>query len=507
MNSRACLEKVQKKDKMPIEATEELLKGVIDYLERSKDQTTQGDLLDAIDKLTIKIGRSHEKIEENTTVIRNSVTELSSTISTSPSTYSSKASPRSWATVASAASTHPKAHINKETEVIVRLNDTDKKQELKGHEISRIASDINNSISQKDITTKGIRAVKKLPSGDIAIHTVNAEEAEKLRNNSSWTTVLGKKAKTVLQTHAVMINSVETKKFDLITPEGRVAAIKSIKEDNEDIESLKDMEIVYISWRTKSSATQEYNTMVIEVTTPEMGNSMLDNSLVIGGEIRACSVFNKACRTIQCFKCYHHGHTTIQCTKEERCGHCAGEHSTRSKACPPNAKVVCCVCKGPHKPWMKICPEKAKEIQRILYQVSITPSRFLTQTRVTVNGKPTTDDEAYGVAAMEVDAFESQSFQGIQHNEAQLNKDQDKRRKNTAVTTGGLGKVPDLSQGSQNTPRGRGTTRSASPAKEKPKGFRNRNEEADKGGNYSAVNRAPLGEVSSNVGTRSSLKQ
>lgn len=116
--------------------------------------------------------------------------------------------------------------------------------------------------------------------------------------------------------------------------------------------------------------------MVVEVTDPVMGNTILNNHLVMSKQLRACSVFNMACRTIQCFGCYHHGHTTVQCTREERCGYCGGSHATQSESCPEGHKAKFCVCGGGHKPWMKSCPEKQKEIQRVLYQKSMTPHRF-----------------------------------------------------------------------------------------------------------------------------------
>ena len=115
----------------------------------------------------------------------------------------------------------PRNTVNKNTEIIVCLNDSEKKQQLGERESKRIVADINACITAKDIQAKDIRAVKKLPSGDLAVHAISAEEANKFRDNSTRTEVLGRKAKAVVQTYAAMVSGVEVEKFDLITAEGR----------------------------------------------------------------------------------------------------------------------------------------------------------------------------------------------------------------------------------------------------------------------------------------------
>ncbi|KAG7001977.1 hypothetical protein G7Y79_00030g065100 [Physcia stellaris] len=235
-------------------------------------------MMDAMDKMTAQFSRGHAKMEESNAMIRHGITEITTSLKSS-STSTIKAGPRNWAAVA-AAPPAPRTTANKNTEIIVRLNDSEKKQQLSQYETTRIANEINTCITEKDIQAKGIRAVKKLPSGDLAIHAVNAEEAEKLRDNSAWTAVLGKRARAVVPTYAVMVSGIEVKKFDLTTADGRETAMRKIREENENVEELKGMEILYMSWRNKPTAMQQYHTLVIEVSTPEMGNSMLDNSIM-----------------------------------------------------------------------------------------------------------------------------------------------------------------------------------------------------------------------------------
>lgn len=88
-----------------------------------------------------------------------------------------------------------------------------------------------------------LRAVKRLPSGDFAVLTINNEEAEKLRNNSHWAGALGGNARVVTRTCGIMINGVRVKDFEMTNKD---RAIEHIKVSNTDIEALHGMDIKWI---------------------------------------------------------------------------------------------------------------------------------------------------------------------------------------------------------------------------------------------------------------------
>lgn len=501
-NTKFMLAQVQKKESMPMVVTELFPGEVIRYMELTKNLPMQTDAMNVLDKLTTKISRSHEKLEEDSTIIRKIIIEFSLPSSSSSSIYS-KNSSQSWSFivsfgVASKASTirKPKPTVNKNTEIIVRLNDSEKKQALQKVSPQNIVEDINTRIMQLEAATKGIRAIKKLPSGDIAVHTVNEEEADKLRNNSAWTAVLGKKAKAVVQLYAIMVTGIEKEEWDLRSEESRAAATRKIQDQNEDVEALRNMEITWIRWRqTRIPKDQKYATMIFEVSTPEMGNAILDLSVMVGRQVRACSMFNKACRTIQCFKCYHYGHTTVQCTREERCGHCADAHPTNSKACLTGFKPKCCLCGGGHKPWQKECPKKKKEIQRILIAKDMTPHRFEIRGRVAATKDISYfNDDSFGNPGSQLMALDGPETTGKECT-GEYN---DKRFKN-GIIFGGT-RTPNLSQAPTGNKR---TSRSISPAKGRGKAAQ---EEADKGGAYFGTNRTPLTQRDVNTVTRSSQR-
>lgn len=491
VETKAMLVRVLKKDNPPIATTEQWLHAVIDYLEQTKNQTNQIEILEAIDKLTAKVSRNHENIEENTTVIRKTITDLSSHTSSSP--FNTSLSPKSWSSIAAQpAKPAPKPAINKDTEVIVRLNDKDKKEELRKQDTKAIIQQVNEKIKEFDITTKEIRAIKQLQSGDIAIHTVNAEEANKLRDNSAWTTVMGPKARTAIQTHAVMISGVEAKDWNLSTPETRSKAIQTITKQNQDIEAFEGMDIVWIGWRVKPAIDQQYATMIIEVTDPVMGNAILNESLVVGRQLRACSIFNKAARSIQCFKCYKYGHITTQCSHSEACGHCAGEHSTRSGLCTQGYSVKCCACGGAHKPWEKSCPKKREELQRIRDQVAMTPSRFPVRGALTARANARSYFDT--TTAMDWDITKS-SLTDTNAQESRKTKPRKLLNRLANFNT------PDTL--TKKTISSQRSARSRSPTKrnENTGSIKDRRDEAEKGGDYvaSSTNRSPLGSISENI--------
>lgn len=109
-----------------------------------------------------------------------------------------------------------------------------------------IVEDINARIMQLEAAIKGIRAINKLSSEDIAVHTVNEGEAIKLRTNNAWTAVLRRKAKVVIPTYAIMVNGVEIEEWNLKSAESRAAAIQKIQNQNKDVKKLRGMEIVWI---------------------------------------------------------------------------------------------------------------------------------------------------------------------------------------------------------------------------------------------------------------------
>lgn len=131
-----------------------------------------------------------------------------------------------------------KAAINKDLEIVVRLNSAEQKAILKDVATDVILKDLN--IRMRRMGRHPVRAIKGLPSGDLAILTISNGEAEILRKESVWTEVLGRNARIVTKTYGIMINGVRIADFNMANKD---KAIEHIKSSNADIQALKWMEI------------------------------------------------------------------------------------------------------------------------------------------------------------------------------------------------------------------------------------------------------------------------
>lgn len=65
------------------------------------------------------------------------------------------------------------------------MNNKDKIQELKKQGPALILQQINEKIQEFSISAKKIRAIKQLQSGDFAIHAINEDETNKLRDDTT----------------------------------------------------------------------------------------------------------------------------------------------------------------------------------------------------------------------------------------------------------------------------------------------------------------------------------
>jgi len=80
-----------------------------------------------------------------------------------------------------------------------------------------------------------------------------------------------------------------------------------------------------------------------------MTNTIFDFSLIMSKQVKSISIYNKACKIIQCFKCYYYEHITIQCTREKRCDHCVESHATNFEVYMIDFKSKCYLCEEDYK--------------------------------------------------------------------------------------------------------------------------------------------------------------
>lgn len=124
--------------------------------------------------------------------------------------------------------------INKDQEIVVCLNNSEQKAIFKDISTDVILKDLNTYINKMGGHC-ALRAIKRLPSGDFAVLTINNPEAEKLRSNTQWAGALRSNARVVTRIYGIMINGVRVVDFDMTHKDW---AIEYIKASNIDIKGL-----------------------------------------------------------------------------------------------------------------------------------------------------------------------------------------------------------------------------------------------------------------------------
>jgi hypothetical protein len=104
--------------------------------------------------------------------------------------------------------------------------------------------------------------------------------------------------------------------------------------------------INHVDWCHKPKPGKATGTIVISFMTRAGANSALVAGCIsFEDQIKNTIRYSKACKVLQCFKCYEYGHITRQCRNEEDCGHCAGGHPTKD-CLDPTGNKTCALCKG-----------------------------------------------------------------------------------------------------------------------------------------------------------------
>ncbi|KAG9511473.1 hypothetical protein KCV07_g10146, partial [Aureobasidium melanogenum] len=198
-------------------------------------------------------------------------------------------------------------------------------------------------------------------SGDYLLLAKDAATAERLiKNGPKWVTCLGGNAEVITPTYGVMVTNIPVSTFN---PQEQQQMKQMLVGENYQL--LHGYEINHLDWLLKPKPGQATGTMVISFLSKAGANAALAAEILAWeGGIKRTVRYSRACRVLQCFKCYEYGHTTRNCRNTEVCGHCAQEHLT--KDCPtPNGAKKCTLCKGNHPAWAQSCNYRKKEMERV----------------------------------------------------------------------------------------------------------------------------------------------
>ena len=209
---------------------------------------------------------------------------------------------------------------------------------------------------------KQIRAVRKLPSGDILIHTESQETKLFLEKDSSWTaTIFNTKAIVQPKRFPVLVHGVRTAD---IQPENLEDTCKKIQTSNPSLG--KQITILRVYWSKKSIAQKKQVTSLhLDLSTPQQANLLIENKLVLGHRLHEVEPFLANTVIAQCFKCFGYGHQAHACRNRTACGACGGQHKRRACPIPENLlKPKYCNCQGSHPAWAITCPVRQEAAKK-----------------------------------------------------------------------------------------------------------------------------------------------
>jgi dGTP triphosphohydrolase len=263
-------------------------------------------------------------------------------------------------------STQTSSFVQAQREIIVKITDPATIASLRAKSPRNLQNHIDRAIEQsrnEHIERIRVASANQLKSGDLSIKTSNRDEAEALKQFANdWITRIGKGTSIRLPTygilaHGIRTSSMDVEKFDEIKAE--------LLYDNRPF--IPNADIKYIGWLSRAALTKSASTIIVEFTTPEDANKVIDEGLIWQGEAFRCERYDRQCRLKQCYKCQKYGHIGTQCKANTACGYCAEPHS--SKDCPTkvdkSAIRKCAVCKGVHEAWNNRCPVRKVELSKV----------------------------------------------------------------------------------------------------------------------------------------------
>ena len=108
---------------------------------------------------------------------------------------------------------------------------------------------------------------------------------------------LSNNAKAVTKTYDLLLHEV---RIDAIDIKDITTTIKTIQNENANTLSL---DIVWIGWFGTNKEGHDKGSLIIELASSEEENKALKEDLVIESKLYECYIYNKQCRSKQCFVC------------------------------------------------------------------------------------------------------------------------------------------------------------------------------------------------------------
>ena len=271
---------------------------------------------------------------------------------------------------------------NKEVTVTV----TDEQEKEKCTKIDTVTLLNTVKCAEPQHITKEIIALRKLQSGDLLVTALTEENRISLEKNTEWLRSIASTATVRRSTFPVFIHGV---RVEGINANDQKTTIAKLYEANQRLHP--ELEIVRVAWRKHTIDTkQRYGSFILETASAATANRIIEQGLVVDGEIKTCERFIKDATITQCFRCYQYGHVAAVCRNKTICGQCAGPHDTNSCKNENLGSRCCTVCKENHTAWSATCRIRQNELARAKQNRSNAPKHYQQETysNVLYNNNP-----------------------------------------------------------------------------------------------------------------------
>jgi hypothetical protein len=360
---------------LPRDLADQIFSSMEGFIKKGREQPTVKELQLSLEAAEL----ANQTLRTDVILIKNNIQLIQDTLlnttnnPTRPHTYAqatSKHLPHSQHPPLSL----PKAPgIPKEHELIVKLHDSNPDLPIRRVTNEQIIDQVNEALiggPTGDPATKYVRAVKRLPSGDITLYTANRAHTDYLiKHRERWEKVISNKAKAHIPTYGILAHGISTE----INISDTHKLAEDIKWDNP---CLAEATITYIGWLKRDLDGKRASTLVIEFAKPQHADEMIRNGMFLNRGVFACEYYDRTCKLKQCFKCQQYGHIAPHCKAMEACNYCAGQHNSQEceerNKCPKPAPK-CAVCKGKHTAWSPICPDRRAALAKIETAKSLRP--------------------------------------------------------------------------------------------------------------------------------------
>lgn len=309
---------------------------------------------DALDDYAAAPGLRKAANEFTANVFDLFVKEIKTVNNPSPKPTAPSTAPSSYAAAARAPAPEPHLSPREQRELRVRCP-----------EGSRINKDlaIREVNKRIDAVTAGrFLAARQLPSGDVIFIADTAEtKAIAEACKGSWEHILGANAAVAPKRHTVIVHGVKTSLFPNDTQDENLLSLTT---QNPNVTNRGNF--VKTTWRKRVFRQKKrYSSLLVDVSTPELANHMIDTGLVVADELHEVELFDSRCLLTRCYKCQGYSHTAAHCNKTAVCSICS-DTTHHHTGCPRGPIEHRCVnCKGNHAAGSQSCPVHQRELRRV----------------------------------------------------------------------------------------------------------------------------------------------